>query len=95
MRRANRIDDNQNEIVNALRKVGAYVRIVTMGDGVPDLLVGYRGYTILMEVKDGNKSPSKRKLTEAEQKFFDEWTGGLIAVVESIDDALAILRACE
>ena len=95
MRRANRIDDNQNEIVNSLRKVGAYVRIVTMGDGVPDLLVGYRGYTILMEVKDGNKSPSKRKLTEAEQKFFDEWTGGLIAVVESIDDALAILRACE
>jgi hypothetical protein len=95
MRRANRIDDNQNEIVNALRKVGAYVRIVTMGDGVPDLLVGYRGYTILMEVKDGNKSPSKRKLTEAEQKFFDEWTGGLIAVVESIEDALAILRACE
>jgi len=95
MRRANRIDANQNEIVNALRKVGAYVRIVTMGDGVPDLLVGYRGFTILMEVKDGNKTPSQRKLTEAEQKFFDEWTGGLIAIVQSVEDALAILRSCE
>jgi len=95
MRRANRIDANQNEIVNALRKVGAYVRIVTMGDGVPDLLVGYRGFTILMEVKDGNKTPSQRKLTEAEQKFFDEWTGGLIAIVQSVEDALAILRLCE
>jgi Holliday junction resolvase len=95
MRYANRIDANQNEIVTALRKVGAYVRIVTMGDGVPDLLVGYRGYTILLEVKDGNKTPSQRKLTAAEQKFFDEWTGGLIAVVKSVEDALAILKACD
>jgi hypothetical protein len=48
-----------------------------------------------MEVKDGNKTPSQRKLTEAEQKFFDEWTGGLIAIVQSVEDALAILRSCE
>ena len=95
MRYANRIDANQNEIVTALRKVGAYVRIVTMGDGVPDLLVGYRGFTLLLEVKDGNKSPSQRKLTEAEQKFFDEWKGGILAIVESVDDALAILKKCE
>jgi hypothetical protein len=95
MRRANRIDSNQNEIVNALRKVGAYVRIVTMGDGVPDLLVGYMGFTFLLEVKDGNKSPSQRKLTEAEQRFFDEWTGGVLAIVESVEDALAILKRCE
>jgi len=95
MRRANRIDENQSIIVDALRKSGAYVRIVTMGDGVPDLLVGYKGYTLLLEVKDGDKAPSKRKLTDAEQKFFDEWTGGLLAVVESVEDALAILKACE
>ena len=95
MRRANRIDYNQSVIVESLRKAGAYVRIVTMGDGVPDLLVGYKGFTFLLEVKDGDKPPSQRKLTTAEQKFFDEWTGGLLAVVESVEDALAILRACE
>ena len=95
MRRANRVDYNQSVIVESLRKAGAYVRIVTMGDGVPDLLVGYKGFTLLLEVKDGDKPPSQRKLTEAEQKFFDEWTGGLLAVVESVEDALAILRACE
>jgi hypothetical protein len=95
MRRANRVDYNQSVIVESLRKAGAYVRIVTMGDGVPDLLVGYKGFTFLLEVKDGDKPLSQRKLTTAEQKFFDEWTGGLLAVVESVEDALAILRACE
>jgi len=95
MRYSARRDDNESIIVETLRKAGAYVRIVTMGDGVPDLLVGYKGYTLLLEVKDGNKTPSARKLTKAEQKFFDEWTGGLLAIVESPEDALAILKACE
>ena len=95
MRYANRIDENQNEIVKALRKAGAYVRIISQGDGIPDLLVAYKGYTILMEVKDGDKVPSARKLTEAEQKFFDEWTGGLLVIVNSVDEALETLKRCE
>ena len=95
MRYANRIDENQNEIVKALRKAGAYVRIISQGDGIPDLLVAYKGYTILMEVKDGDKVPSARKLTEAEQKFFDEWMGGMLVVVNSVDEAIATLQKCD
>jgi len=95
MRYANRTDVNQTSIVEALRKVGAYVRIVTMGDGVPDLLVGYKGVTILMEVKDWSKKPSARKLTVAEQKFFDEWSGGMLAVVNNIEEALELLKRCD
>jgi len=95
MRRANRIDANQNKIVDALRGAGAVVRIVTQGDGIPDLLVAYRGCTVLMEVKDGDKVPSARKLTEAEQKFFDEWTGGMLVIVNSVEEALEILKRCE
>ena len=94
MRYANRIDANQNQIVDAMRKVGAVVRIISQGDGIPDLLVGYKGYTILMEVKDGDKVPSARKLTEAEQKFFDDWQGGMLAVVNSVEEALEILENC-
>lgn len=94
MRYANRIDANQNMIVDALRKAGAVVRIISQGDGIPDLLVGYKGYTILMEVKDGDKVPSARKLTEAEQKFFDDWRGGMLAVVNSFEEALEILKRC-
>jgi len=94
MRYANRIDANQNQIVDAMRKVGAVVRIISQGDGIPDLLVGYKGFTILMEVKDGDKVPSARKLTEAEQKFFDDWQGGLLVVVNSVEEALEILENC-
>lgn len=95
MRRAAKVDANQEQIVSALRACGATVRIVTQGDGLPDLLVGYRGYTILMEVKDGRKPPSARKLTEEEQKFFDNWTGGMLAIVNSVDEALELLKRCE
>ena len=94
MRRAAKVDAGQDQIVSALRAMGATVRIVTQGNGLPDLLVGYRGFTILMEVKDGRKPPSARKLTEAEQKLFDEWRGGLLAIVNNVDEALDILKRC-
>jgi len=94
MRHAARIDSNQEQIVAALRAMGATVRIVTQGNGLPDLLVGFRGMTILMEVKDGQKVPSARKLTPAEQKFFDEWRGGIVAIVNSVDEAIDLLKRC-
>ena len=91
---ARRIDANQNDIVKALRACGATVRVISQGDGIPDLLVGYQGYTILMEVKDGQKAPSARKLTEAEQEFFEKWTGGMLVIVNSVEEALEILKKC-
>jgi hypothetical protein len=94
MRRAARVDENQGLIVKALRACGATVRIITQGDGIPDLLVGYRGHTILMEVKDGNKPPSARQLTTAEQIFFDQWTGGKLFIVNSVEEALEVLKDC-
>lgn len=89
---AKRIDSNQNSIVKALRDHGATVRVVSQGDGLPDLLVGYKGETALLEVKDGDKFPSQRKLTTAEQKFFDEWRGGILVIVNSVQEALDVLH---
>lgn len=83
------MDENQSDIVAALRAIGATVRVISQGDGIPDLLIGFMGKTILLEVKDGKKPPSARKLTPAEQKFFDEWRGGSLAVVNSVDEAIA------
>jgi len=94
MRRAARVDENQGLIVKALRACGATVRVISQGDGIPDLLVGYRGHTILMEVKDGNKPPSARQLTTAEQIFFDQWTGGKLFIVNSVEEALDVLKDC-
>lgn len=92
MRYANRIDANQNAIVDALRAAGATVRIISQGNGIPDLLVGFQQRTYLMEVKDGEKPPSARKLTVEEAKFFEDWRGGTLLIVNNVEEALAALK---
>lgn len=93
MRRAARRDDNENEIVLFLRSCGAYVKPVNHA-GLFDLLVNYNGHTILLEVKDGSKPPSARGLSEAEQKFHNEWPGNNLFVVTSVEDVVEILKNC-
>lgn len=92
MRRAAKKDANHVEIVAALRKAGAtVVDLGAVGHGVPDLLIGHRGRTMLMEIKDGAKCPSARHLTPDQEKFFAAWQGGTLAVVDSVDAALRML----
>ena len=90
--RAAKIDANHNEVVSALRKAGATVQsLAGVGAGVPDLLVGFRNKTALIEVKDGAKPPSARKLTPDQLKWHREWSGGTLAVVDSPEAALRVL----
>ena len=94
MRRAAKVDRNQAEIVAALRKVGAtVVSLAAVGNGVPDLLVGYRSQTWLLECKDGTKPPSARELTPDQIEWHVEWRGGACTVVNSVDEALAFIGA--
>ena len=90
--RAAKIDANHEQVVTALRAAGATVQsLAGVGKGVPDLLVGYQGQTLLMEVKDGLKPPSKRALNEDQLRWHGSWNGGALAVVDSPDAALRIL----
>jgi len=91
-RRAMRQDDNHGAVVEALRAHGATVHTISQGGGIPDLLVGYKGKTALLEVKDGDKPPSARKLTEPEEKFFASWSGGPLFIVNSPEEACAMLE---
>ena len=93
MRRAARRDVNEGDIIKAMRAEGAYVKVIN-DEGLFDLLVSYRGETLMIEVKDGAKPPSARRLTDAEQKFHDEWPGADLYIVNSVDEALALLRTC-
>jgi len=91
MRRAAKVDANQTEIVKALRQVGASVQsLASTGKGVPDLLVGFRGKNLLLEVKDGGKVKSDRKLTPDQVAWHQGWRGH-VAVVESVEQAIKIL----
>lgn len=84
MRYAKRVDANQDQIVSALRAAGAYVWII----GLPvDLLVGYKGHTFLVEVKDG----ARKRLTALQKDFFQSWTGGTLARIDSPDAALRMI----
>ena len=90
--RAAKIDANHEQVVSALRAAGASVQSLSgVGKGVPDLLVGFQGKTLLMEVKDGRKTPSERRLTEDQVKWHGAWRGGPLAVVDGVDAALRML----
>ena len=90
--RAAKVDANHEAVVLALRAVGATVQsLAGVGKGVPDLLVGFQNQTILMEIKDGNKSPSARLLTEDQLRWHGSWNGGALAVVDSPDAALRMI----
>ena len=92
MRRTARIDDNQPELVALARKMGASVWITSqLGKGAPDLVLGLPSGNVLVEIKDGSKPPSARKLTEDEQKFHAKWRGP-IAVVETAEDMVKLIK---
>jgi Holliday junction resolvase len=94
-RRAARRDGNEAEIIKALESVGATV-VKMSAEGVPDLLVGWRGITHLIEVKqaqDAKAKTQKGKATQAQKEFAMRWTGGPIHIVTTKADALRAIGA--
>ena len=95
MRRAAKIDRNQPEIVDALRACGCEVEsLAAVGHGVADLLVFHRPSRRLMlvEVKDGARRPSERRLTADQVEWHTRWP---VRLVVSVDEALATLHPFE
>lgn len=90
-----RIDDNQNEIVKELRRVGAEVQsLADLGRGCADTLVAFRGVWYVAEIKDGSKSPSRQKLTDAEIDWHKKFTPHApVHIWRSLDDALRTIGA--
>ena len=92
MRRAAKVDRNQPEIVDALRDAGATVQtLAAVGKGCPDLLVGYEGVNYLIEVKDGQKAPSARKLTKDQVIWHGDWKGQ-VSVAKCVDEAIDAIK---
>ena len=88
-RYARRIDANQPEIVEALRKMGVAV-IVANAEGY-DLITAAAGKMALVEVKDGSKPPSAQKLTPAELDLLQNWPGDYV-IVANLDQAADLAR---
>ena len=89
MRYAARVDANQSAVIEALEAAGAKVYVL----GLPlDLLVGFRGKLMLMEVKDGQKSASRQAKTKLQQRFFEQWGDMPISLVDGPEAALRALK---
>jgi hypothetical protein len=85
--RVRKVDANQPDIVQTFRAMGCEVWITSeIGRGAPDLVIRKGSQVRLIEVKDGLKAPSARKLTKDEEEFKDRWEP-VYAVIESPEQA--------
>ena len=89
LRRNPKRDGNEAAIVAALRQVGAIVQRLS-DPNVPDLLVGYHGLTVLLEVKSGAND-----LSELQARWMLEWRGGPCRTVYNVQDALEAIGAVD
>ncbi len=88
--RAAKVDANQAEIVKALRKAGATVQhLHKVGEGCPDLLVGFKCENYLLEVKQ-----PKGKTNAIQDKWHSEWNGCsfVVRTVEEALDAIGVTK---
>lgn len=88
MRRAARTDANQTEIVEYIRSIGGLVLHLHTLKNCCDLLVGFRGDIHLFEIK----TDDRKKLTQGEAQFFEDWMGYSLHVITGIEDVKRILK---
>lgn len=79
-------DLNEPKIIEYLKRVGCTVQALSQR-GVPDLLVAYGPFNLLMEVKGPTGT-----LTPDEQSFFKKWGNSQVAVVHSIHEVKEVLK---
>lgn len=96
MRRAARRDDNEAIIIAALEAAGCSV-VRLSAKGVPDLLIGRRGRTFLIEVIGNAKAAKYRStggLTPDQVTFRASWRGQW-ATARTVAEALEAIKAAE
>ena len=84
-----RVDENQREIIETLNAIKGckVLDLSEVGEGCPDISVGYCARNWLFEIKNPDKPPCDRKLTPAQQKFFNTWPGQ-VQKVETVQEII-------
>jgi hypothetical protein len=88
--RARRVDANLDTVVDAYRKSG--IRVWVLNDDLCDLVTQFGGVTDLVEVKDGRKPPSARKLTPHQVKTHESMMIRMVIGIEQAKDHAKILK---
>jgi len=92
MIRAAKKDANHNEIDAVFKSLGYRTMDLSQLKNACDMLAEKGNKVWLVEIKDGSKAPSQRKLTEGEKKFAEKWNGIWIKI-ESVDDVICLDKA--
>jgi len=89
MRRAAKGDDNRQELVEAMKKIGA--RVYPVGKPL-DYLVTFRKRTMLVEIKNPD---GKNRLTKEQEEFIAGWDGE-IHICRSVQEVVnAVVNGSE
>ena len=90
-KRGGRKDENHDELVAALEKMGVGVIDTSdKGGGFPDLICAVRHETLLVEVKNLKTGYGRRGLNKNQKKFAQNWRGGPVYVIKDIDDCVLL-----
>lgn len=93
MRRAARKDANEAALRARWEAIGgSWLPITPIKGGEPDALLGFRGQHVLVELKDGAKPPSARRLRKNQIEWHRRWCGGLVHVVLDTSDLERLAR---
>ena len=87
--RARRTDANNTAIAEAAEALGVRVHRTNREW---DQTWQYGGMTMLVEVKDGTKPPSARKLTKAEEKTHGKMMIRVVEDLDGVESAVKTLR---
>lgn len=86
-----RRDANHSEIIEVFKRYGAVVHdMADVGGGFPDLIVNFGEHTYFVEVKDGAKPISGRRLTKQQRALFANF-GAPVYVVFDVGCVESIL----
>lgn len=80
-------DGNEAEIFDALRNAGFSVYRL---DQPTDAVIGYRGKTMLIEIK----MPGA-KLNDNQREFFSTWKGATPPILRTVEDAIKLIEGWE
>ena len=95
--RAHKKDANHDEVADRIMSLGWSVFDLAKYGAPVDLAIGKlgrSGLAALVEIKDGTKPPSKRKLTKEGEDLFKRWEGPIF-IFTSPDDAQSQLACFE
>lgn len=102
MRRSAKVDENQPQIVDAMRKIGATVIPTHQLKNAFDCIAFYRGKTFIIEIKNPEALPKEydrtrleKSLSDGEQKCMHsiEKTGVKYHIICTIDEAIKLITS--